>query len=35
MHPAEEEIKMFMDCEDDDLPREWNRKYIDRPAEIQ
>ena len=30
MHPAEEEIKRFMNCEDDDLPKEWNRKYIER-----
>jgi len=29
-HPAEEEIKGFMNCEDDDLLKEWNRKYIER-----
>jgi len=29
-HPAEEEIRRYMNCEDDDLPKEWNRKYIKR-----
>jgi len=24
------EIRRFMSCEDDDLPKEWNRKYIER-----
>lgn len=29
-HPAEEEIRRYMNCEDDNLPTEWNRRYIER-----